>query len=83
MLYILFSNKNYQLHISNKLGLVHLEFMTWVNVMFRIRPIAWLLITAIKSQETEPELQPRLGLEVMLWLVLGLESGLEGDLSLG
>ena len=83
MLFILLSNKNDQLLKINKLWLVHLEFMTWVNVRFRIRPIAWLLITAIKSQETEPELQPRLGLVVMLWLVLGLESGLEGDLWLG
>ena len=79
MLFILLSNKNDQLQISNKLWLVQLEFMTWVNVRFMIRPVAWLLITAIKSQETEPELQPRLALVVMLWLVLGLESGLEGD----
>ena len=79
MLYILLSNKNDQLQISNKLWLVQLEFTTWVNVRFRIRPIAWLLITAIQSQETESELQPGLGLEVMLRLVLGLESGLEGD----
>ena len=79
MLYILLSNKNDQLLKINKLWLVHLEFIAWVNVRFMIRPIAWLLITAIKSQETEPELQPRLGLVVMLWLVLGLESVLEGD----
>ena len=57
--------------------------MTRVNARFEIKPIAWLLITAIKSQETESALYSGLGLEVALRLVLGLESGLEGDLWLG
>ena len=57
--------------------------MTRVNVRFRIRPIDCLLITAIKSQETEPVLYSGLGSDVTLRLVLGLESGLECDLWLG
>ena len=57
--------------------------MTRVNARFKIKPIAWLLITAIKSQGTESALYSGLGLEVALRSVLGLESGLEGDLRLG
>ena len=53
MLYIFLSNKNDQLLKINKLWLVQLECMTWVNARLRIRPIAWLLIIAIKSQEIE------------------------------